>query len=210
MERYLITQSLVSAWAYTFDCFEICEEDAMQDFLRTLRREEGTETEAMRNGKDFEREVYLEAAGYHRTPHPKWEPGIKAVAQVIQGAPVQVKCSRPLEVDGESFLVYGILDALKAGVIYDVKFKNKPFSNSESDPGVYGKYLSSAQHPFYFHIVPEAYEFQYLLSDGTELYIETYRRVDVRSAESIISEFMRSIRGMGLLDLYKEKWQAKT
>jgi len=209
MGRYLITQSLISSWAYTFECFEGCEEDAKQDFLRVLRKDRGEETEAMRNGKEFEKEVYLEASGYPRKPHPNWEPGIRAVARIIQGAPIQVKCSRPLEVDGESFLVYGILDALKAGVIYDVKFRNKPFPNSENDSGVYGKYLNSAQHPFYFYIVPEAYEFQYLLSDGVELYVETYHREDVRSAASIISEFICSIRGMGLLDLYKEKWSAK-
>lgn len=209
MDRYLITQSLISSWAYMFDCFNGSEKDAEKDFLRVLRREDGEPTEAMQNGKDFEREVYMEAAGYPRKPHPRWESGIKAVARVIQRAPVQVKCSRPLEVDGESFLVYGILDALKAGIIYDVKFRNKRFSNAERDPGVYGKYLNSAQHPFYFYIVPGAYEFQYLLSDGEDLYVETYRREEVRSAESIISEFMRSIREMGLLALYREKWQAK-
>jgi len=98
---------------------------------------------------------------------------------------------------------------LKAGVIYDVKFKSEKFASSESAPGVYGKYLSSPQHPLYLYLVPEAREFQYLLSDGDDLYIETYHRDQVRGAGEIIGEFLRSITGSGLLPLYQERWQAR-
>lgn len=204
MERYLITQSLISAWAYCYDCYEASEESATEDFMRTLRREPSERTQAMQNGLNFEREVYAAAASMERTPHELWEPGIQAVANVIRGAQVQVRLSREIEVGGMTLLVYGILDALKAGVIYDVKFVNKDFSKVE----LAGKYLNSAQHPFYFYIVPEAHEFDYLVSDGQDLYKETYYRGQVRSAESIIDEFIRSISSSGLLPLYKEKWVA--
>lgn len=204
--RYLITQSLLSSWGYMFDSMGSMDE-AKEKFMLTLNREKTERTEAMQNGIDFEREVYAEAAGTSRTPHPKWESGIREVAGIIQGAPVQVKAKRDLEVSGMNFLVYGILDALKAGVIYDVKFTSK---NLASD-SVYipGKYLNSPQHPAYFYIVPEAQEFRYLVSDGKAVYIETYRRGECPFIGDIISEFIASITDMGLLDIYKEKWAAK-
>ena len=54
--------------------------------------------------------------------------------------------------------------------------------------------------------MPEAYEFQYLVSDGEDVYIETYRREQSRSIGEIIHDFLESIKAMGLMDLYKEKW----
>lgn len=205
MDRYLITHSLLSAWSYVFGCWEDGKEAAYEDFLRTLNRLPSEETEAMRDGKAFEEEVYKEAAGLPRKPHPKWESGIKKVAAYIRNAPVQVRVKREIQVDGVTYLVYGILDALKAGVIYDVKYVTKSFGSVD----LAGKYLDSSQHPAYFYMVPEAYEFNYLVSDGTDLYKETYTPANTRPIADIIAEFIRSIDGMGLLDLYKEKWIAR-
>ena len=204
MERYLMTQSLLSSWAYQFDCFEGCEDDAQAEFLRVLRREPGEQTEAILNGISFETGVYLAAAGLPDKPNPKWIKGTQDIADIIRGAQIQVKVSREIEVDGMTFLLYGILDALKAGVIYDVKFMNKSMGGVD----VYGKYLDSAQHPAYFYLVPEATEFKYLLSDGDDVYIESYRREDTRPISAFIHEFTESIRQQGLMDIYKEKWLA--
>ncbi len=204
MPRYLITQSLISSWAYMFDCHEGCEENARQEFLQTLRHEPKESSDAIQKGIAFENAVYAEAAGLPREPISKWERGIKAVADILRGAEVQVRASRPLKVEGTEFLVYGILDALRAGTIYDVKFSTKSLGSYDA----YGKYLSSPQHSFYFYLIPEAQEFKYLLSDGDDLYIETYRRGQTRSAGEIVSEFIRSITDMGLLDTYKEHWIA--
>lgn len=221
--RYLITQSLLSSWAYTFDCYEGCEEKAYQEFLRTLHRERSEPSDAMRKGIEFENLCYVISNG---TFQPKWSvdgvnsvtgedmghfeyprfyTGAKKVAGIIQGAPVQVKASREIIVDGRTFLVYGILDALKAGTIYDVKFMDKSMGSND----VYGKYLDSPQHPFYFYLVPEAYEFTYLLSDGQDVYQETYRREDCRTAGSLISEFMQGIERANLLEDYLQHWKAK-
>lgn len=204
MARYLITQSLLSAWAYTFNCYESQEEEARASFLQALKREPGEVNQAMLDGRAFEDEVYAAAAGAKRATHKKWESGIQKVAAIIRGAPVQVRASRELEVDGMTFLVYGILDALKAGVIYDVKYKAKSFGSLD----LAGDYLDSAQHPAYFYLVPEAREFQYLVSDGEDLYIERYTPQESRPLSSIIGEFIPSITRMGLLDLYKEHWVA--
>ena len=206
--KLLITQSLLSAWSYLYACQEGQEDNAREDFERTLRRERSEPTEAMQNGIDFEREVYKKAARLPRKPHEKWERGIDAVATVIKGAPVQVKLSRDIEVSGRKFLLYGILDALKAGIIYDVKFTNKSLTSSSPSYSV-GKYLESAQHPVYFGLVPEAYEFHYLVSDGVDLCTEAYRREASRPVTEIIAEFMASVESMGLLPLYMEKWAAK-
>ncbi len=204
MEKYLITQSLLSAWNYTFDCAEGCEDDAMADFLLTLDRQKKEPTEAMLNGIAFEEQVYAQAHGLKRKTHPKWETGIRKVASIIGAAPVQVKAKREIEVCGMTFLVYGILDALQAGIIYDVKFRNKSLSSED----IYGKYLGSAQHPAYFYIVPEATEFRYLVSDGEDVYQEVYLRDNTRFIGDIIEEFIKSIDSMGLLHRYKQHWVA--
>lgn len=204
MARYLITKSLLSAWMYMFDCYEGGEEDAKEAFLLTLRREQTEPSDAILNGIEFENEVYSVVAGAKRAPHYKWENGIQAVAVEIKGAALQVRVSREIEVHGMTFLAYGILDALKAGTISDVKFKNKPFGSLE----LAGSYLNDPQHPMYFYLVPEAHEFQYLVSDGEDLYKERYTPEETRPISTFISEFIDSITSMGLLDLYKEKWEA--
>lgn len=247
MERYLITQTLLSSWGYTFDCWEGGEEKAMTDFKRTLAREKMKPPSATFNGIAFENACYaaadnlprpaapewmLDALKYpverfrdfegvtdaaeisklvgkiKRTVYaaapPEWDRGVNAVASVLRGAQFQVKVSAPLEVDGMAFVLHGVLDGLKAGTIFDVKFTNTKLGSMDA----YGKYLESPQHPAYFELVPEAHTFQYLLSDGDDLYIETYPRNQTCDIRKIISDFIRSITLMGLLDTYKARWQA--
>ncbi|MBO5167682.1 MAG: hypothetical protein J6B49_01090 [Phascolarctobacterium sp.] len=224
MERYLITQSLLSSWAYSFNAAEGYEEEAKADFLRTLHREKSEPNENMLNGLEFESLCYKIAEEMFqpkwkaelgkcnpktgevqgRNVYPKFYEGACKVAPIIKGAPVQVKVARELQVGDMTFLVYGILDALKAGTIYDIKFLNSSMGSSE----LAGKYLESPQHPFYFYLVPEAFEFQYLVSDGKDLYIEKYSREDSRQASDCIAEFISSITQLGLLDIYKEHWNA--
>lgn len=205
MSRYLITQSLLSSWNYVFDCAEGCQDEAYAEFVKTLRREAKEKTPEMQKGIEFEDEVYKVSHGVQRTPHPKWEDGIQAVAKEIMYAPNQVKLSRELKLGDMTFLVYGILDALKCGTIYDVKFSNTSFGSTE----VYGKYLNSPQHPAYFYLLPEADKFIYLVSDGKDIYTEPYTRANTRPFNEIVQEFIESIDGMGLFGLYKEMWKAK-
>lgn len=205
MAKYLITQSLLSAWGYMFDCFEGQEDKAKEDFINALNREHKEPDEAMQNGIDFENEVYKVASHQPRIAHDKWENGIQTVADIVSGAPFQVKAQRTLKVGDMDFLVFGILDAVKAGTIYDVKFSNKKFTSVD----LAGKYFNSPQHPAYFFIVPEANEFSYLVSDGDDVYIETYHRKNTRFIGDIITEFVESLESMGLMELYKEKWVFK-
>lgn len=205
MARYLMTQSLLASWGYMFSCWEEGQEQAKEDFIRTLNREPTPVSEAMADGNAFETEVYAAAQGRRRAPHPKWENGIQTVASVIKGAPSQVRVQREIEVLGYTFLLYGVLDALHAGVIFDVKFKSKSFGSLD----LAGSYLESPQHPAYLYLVPEAHEFQYLVSDGVDLYKEVYTRENTRPIGDIIAEFIASIEAMGLLGTYLDKWVAK-
>ena len=85
-----------------------------------------------------------------------------------------------------------------------MKFTNTSLRSAD----IYGKYLTSAQHPAYFFLVPEAMDFKYLVSDGEDMYIECYTRENTRFIGSIIEDFIDSISSSGLLDLYKEHWLA--
>jgi hypothetical protein len=203
MAVFKITQSLLSAWNYVFDCWEGCEEDAMASFISALRNEPETATEAMLDGRAFEAEVYKEADGVMRPPHNKWESGIVQVAEILRGAQFQVRAAREVEIDGMTFRVVGVLDALRAGTIFDVKYKSKSFGSME----LAGSYLNSPQHPFYFFLVPEATEFKYLVSDGSDLYIEQYAKEDCTSAEMLIRQFVQFLESANLLDVYKKYWR---
>lgn len=197
-----ITKTLLESWRYCFSCYEGYEEEAYADFLKTLRREPSETTEAMMNGLTFEDRVYRAAAGKTIRSDAKWREGALKVAEVIKGAQIQVPISRPIEVDGTTYLLKGVLDALKAGVIYDVKFLNKSLGSSD----VYGKWLNCTQHPAYFYLVPEAHEFQYVGSDGEDIYVETYQRDQTPYIGEIIHDFLEFLKSEGLTDVFMEKW----
>ena len=205
--RTLITQSLLSSWLYTFNCMEGYEEEAEADFLRTLRREPMEEpSEAIQNGIAFEDSVYKLAANPKDiTVFPGWKAAAGRIADSIRGGQIQVKVQRDIVVDGETYLLYGICDALKAGIVYDVKFSSKGFSSAE----MAGKYLESPQHPAYLYCLPEAWKFIYLCSDGTDLYTEEYTRARTPFIGDTIRNFRNEIRRRGLEEIYLEKWGSK-
>lgn len=197
-----ITKTLLDSWAYTFDCFEGCEEDAMNDFLRTLNREPIEETEAIANGKAFESIVQALAEG-RECSSGKWEAGARKCAEIVKGGQWQVHVDTDVTVNGRVFWLHGFCDVVKAGVIYDIKFKNKGFGGLD----LYGSYRNHSQHSAYLRCLPEAYEFVYLVSDGEELYTEAYNRQTCRPIEEIISDFMNWLESKPeLLKIYEEKW----
>ena len=198
-----ITKTLLESWRYCFSCAEGYEDEAYADFLKTLRREPSETTEAMMNGLAFEDRCYRAAEGKTIRSDAKWREGALKVAEVIKGAQIQVPISRPIEVDGTTYLLKGILDALRAGVIYDVKFLNKSIGSAD----VYGKWLNCTQHPAYFYLVPEAHEFQYVSSDGSDVYIETYQRDQTPYIGEIIHDFLEFLKGEGLMDVFAERWE---
>ena len=203
MDRYLMTHSLLSSWLYAIkeNPYEdmTTERDPMDEFMTVLRREPTPTTEAMQKGIDFENLVTAILGG-QGDPKNKWYDAAVKVAGIIRGGVLQVRVRKEIQVGGMTLVLYGRLDALKAGGVYDIKFS-----------GSYdrGKYLTSTQHPVYLEIVPEAEHFTYLVSNGSEVWTEQYRREDTPSIFPIISDFLDWLTVHGLLELYKEKWLAK-
>ena len=203
MDRYLMTHSLLSSWLYAIkeNPYEdmTTERDPMDEFMTVLRREPTPTTEAMQKGIDFENLVTAILCG-QGDPKNKWYDAAVKVAGIIRGGVLQVRVRKEIQVGGLTLVLYGRLDALKAGGVYDIKFS-----------GSYdrGKYLTSTQHPVYLEIVPEAEHFTYLVSNGSEVWTEQYRREDTPSIFPIISDFLDWLTVHGLLELYKEKWLAK-
>lgn len=193
--RFLLTQSLLSSWQWALKL-----DDGMGDFLKTLHREPTRQTQAMLDGIHFENMVAAALSGNPPEPTHKWHRGVMAVAERLSGATLQARLSRDIEVDGIRFLVYGVLDALHAGEIYDIKM---------SRTYKVGKYFQSPQTPAYFHVCPEAKRFTYLVSDGTYLYREWYHPDEVQPIETHIRGFMRFLDNMHLIDTYTDRWRAK-
>lgn len=197
-DRYLITQSLLSAWLWQYKAFD--PEAAQRDFMKTLRREPTKPNAAMLSGIQFENMVTAFLQGCPPEDGHKWETGIRLVAEEIQGAQLQVPAYRDTLVDGVPFLLYGRMDALLAGTIFDIKF---------STTYEVGKYLDSPQHPMYFACCPEARRFTYLISNGRELCRETYTPTETAPVETTIRQFMGYLEDMRLVDLYTQKWKAR-
>lgn len=190
-----ITQSLLSAWDYVYK-----KEDGYEDFLSTLNREKKPPTQAMLDGRRFEGLVNSALDGNPIPEDNDWYVPVMQLSKYLAGSQQQVEIRRVVEIDGVQFQLHGILDFLRSGIIYDTKF-SKTYK--------VGKYLDSPQHPMYFALVPEAYEFQYLISDGSYLYREIYRPEDTEPIEKEIRLFMRYLEQRNLIDIFVKKWIAE-
>ena len=200
--RYLITPSLLNSWAYIWTCVDgvreaesdkVCLEDkkadaqekALQDFLKTLNREPIEDNFFMKQGREFEDACYR---------------GETCVSPIIKGGAYQIVGTKDVTIDGINFVMYGRLDVLKGGIIYDIKRVMKYAPQ---------KYLKSYQHGFYFELFKEAYEFEYLVYDGKDLHIETYYRDQCVDLSQVIRNFIKWLGDYGLLEIYFDKWVSK-
>lgn len=203
MDRYLMTHSLLSSWLYAIkeNPFEdaASERDPLAEFMLTLRREPTPTNEAMQNGIDFENLVTDIVAGKGDPGH-RWYSAASKIAAIVGGGVLQYRARKEVCVGGLTLVLYGRLDVLRAGGIYDIKF-SKGYER--------GKYFDSTQHPTYLELVPEAEHFTYLVSNGTDVWQEKYRREETLSIYPIISDFLDWLTARDLLGLYQEKWLAK-
>jgi len=202
--RLLLTHSLLSSWLWAIrdNPYEdmTTDRDSFQDFLKALSREPTETTPAMQDGIDFEQlvtDIMFELAD----PSHKWFEAAQQVYQIVRkGSLLQYSTSKVVTVAGKELLLYGRVDALRAGTIYDIKF-SRSYER--------GKYYSSTQHPMYFELVPEAQRFVYVVSNGSEVWTEAYDREDTPSIIPVIEDFLRWLERHGLLETYEAKWQAK-
>lgn len=220
MARYLMTHSLLSSWLYMLENpYESEDRNPMDEFMQVLRREPTPTTEAMEKGITFENLVTAIADGQQYFGHiavdPKdpsagmiprdiadhpWYIPAKEAAKIVRGGIMQYVAKRSVTVDGIDLLLYGRLDVLKAGSIYDIKFTSRYDA---------GKYYDSTQHPMYMYIVPEAASFTYLASNGSYLWQESYQREETGDILVTVSQFLTWLREQGLDQTYYEKWGAK-
>lgn len=191
---FLMTQTLLSSWQWALSSGDTTELEA------TIHRVSKPQTSAMLDGIRFESVLQEAIQGVEIPKDHEWYNPIKQLSKYLADTQYQVKASRQLAVNGMTFICYGIFDFLKAGVIYDTKFSRTYHV---------GKYLDSPQHPMYFYLCPEAYEFQYLICDGKYVYREIYRPDDTQPIEYIISRFMDWMDKAGLFDLYLQNWSSK-
>lgn len=194
-DKYRITQTLLGNWLYVYKT-----DDGYEKFLKCLNRKKEPPTKAMLDGVRFEGCVNSVLDGAPIPEDHEWYKPVRQLAKYLDGAQQQVTLFREIDVDGVTFLLHGVLDFLKAGIIYDTKFSKNYYLN---------KYLNSPQHPMYFALVPEAYEFQYLSCDGKYVYRETYRPEDVTPIEVTIKHFMNFLDKNNLVGIYTDKWKVK-
>ena len=100
------------------------------------------------------------------------------------------------------YLLYGRLDCLKAGVIYDYKFSSRY---------EVGKFYDNYQTPMYFELVPEAYKMAYIITKTDKFSVdnilrEEYTRKEAQPIIPVIDEFMGWIKSNGYS---MEKWIAR-
>lgn len=188
-----ITQSLLSAWEWSFKT-----DDGWDDFIATLNREKKQPTQAMLDGIRFENCLNNVLKGEPIYQDNEWYNVLVEMSCELQGAQQQVSLFQDCEVDGQPFLLHGVLDYLREGHIWDCKFSKTYHLN---------KYLTSPQTPMYLSLVPEARDFTYIISDGKYVYREKYPRDIVPPIEPTIYNFMQYLKKHGLWDVYCEKWR---
>ena len=198
----LVTPSLLNSWLYIWlsrdnvkesandaICLEDKQDLAMQkaydEFLGTLRREKTPPNENMLRGIQYEDDCYK---------------GLTDASPIIKGGAFQIVGKKNVVVDNVAFLMYGRLDVLKNGIIYDIKRVTRYATQ---------KYLHSAQHGFYMDLFPNARQFTYLAFDGNKLHQETYYRGQYKPTEAILSDFIQWLRENNLWDVYASLWASK-
>ncbi len=193
MAKYYITPTLLNSWQYNI------KNGTLEDFIKVLNKEEFEPTESILKG--FEYEKYMQ----------------ENFEETLNGA-YQVKVSK----EYGDYLLYGIIDCLKGGIIYDYKYTK----NYEV-----GKFFNNHQTLMYLEMVPEAKKMVYLITnkfDKTEypdlnfkdvskveyevgdIFREEYTKdMFPETMNSILHKFEQWLKQYNLFDLYTEKWKCK-
>lgn len=193
MAKTYITPTLLNSWSYCI------KNGTIEDFIKVLNKEEFEPTESILKG--FEYEKYMQE-NYKET---------------LNGA-YQVKISK----EYGDYLLYGIVDCLKNGIIYDYKYtKNYDV----------GKFFNNHQTLMYLEMIPEASKMVYLITNKFEkieypennfkdiknieynignIFREEYTKdMFPETIESVLHKFEQWLKIYNLYDLYTEKWKCK-
>lgn len=193
MPKYYITPTLLNSWQYNI------KNGTLEDFIKVLNKEKFEPTESILKG--FEYEKYMQE-NYKET----------------LGGAYQVKLSK----EYGDYLLYGIIDCLKGGIIYDYKYTQ----NYEV-----GKFFNNHQTLMYLEMVPEAKKMIYLITNKFnkieypdmefkdvskieyevgDIFKEEYTKdMFPETIDSILHKFGQWLKQYNLYDLYVEKWKCK-
>ena len=195
MAKYYITPTLLNSWQYNI------KNGTLEDFIKVLNKEEFEPSESIQKGFEFEK--YMQE-NYEET----------------KGGAYQVKVSK----EYGNYLLYGIIDCLKGGIIYDYKYTN----NYEV-----GQFFNNHQTLMYLELVPEAKKMVYLITNKFEKEIpliaplnyeyngeHEYKVGDIfreeytkdlfpETIDSILKKFETWLKQYNLFDTYAEKWKCK-
>lgn len=194
MSKYYITPTLLNSWQYNI------KNGTLEDFIKVLNKEEFEPSESILKGFEFEK--YMQE-NYKET----------------QNGAYQVKVSK----EYGDYLLYGIIDCLKGGIIYDYKYtKNYDV----------GKFFNNHQTLMYLEMVPEAKKMIYLITNKFEkieypendfkniakidyevgdIFKEEYTKdLFPETIDSILHKFENWLKEYNLFDLYAEKWKCKS
>ena len=193
MPKYYITPTLLNSWQYNI------KNGTLEDFIKVLNKEEFEPTESILKG--FEYEKYMQ----------------ENFEETLNGA-YQVKVSK----EYGDYLLYGIIDCLKGGIIYDYKYTK----NYEV-----GKFFNNYQTLMYLEMVSESKKMVYLITNKFEkleypdmdfknianveyeigdIFREEYTRdMFPETVDSILYKFEEWLKTYNLFDLYTEKWKCK-
>ena len=202
MARYLMTHSLLAAWMWAIseNPYEdaTSERDPMAEFMSVLHREPTPATDAMMDGICFE-DLVTHIVNGGGNPDQPWYAAAEQIADVVNGGALQCVAKRKTTVNGIDLLMYGRLDALRGGHIYDIKYSKRYDV---------GKYIDSTQHPMYMYLVPEAQDFTYLVSNGKDVWRETYDRESTPDILPTVAHFLDWLKINDLEQVYFEHWKA--
>lgn len=189
-----ITKTLLDSWLWSFK-----RDDGWEDFLSTLNRERKPPNKAMLDGTRFENCLNNVLDGVELPKDHEWYAPITEMSYELWGTQQQVVLFQETQIENQTFLLHGVLDYLREGKIWDCKYSKTYHLN---------KYFWSgtAQTAMYFALVPEAYEFEYIISDGKYVYREVYPRDIVPPIENYIKNFVKFLKLHGLWKVYAEKW----
>ncbi len=193
MAKYYITPTLLNSWQYNI------KNGTLEDFIKVLNKEQFEPTESILKG--FEYEKYMQE-NYEET----------------LGGAYQVKVSK----EYGDYLLYGIIDCLKSGIIYDYKYTK----NYEV-----GKFFNNHQTLMYLEMIPEAKKMIYLITNKFnkveypdiefksiekvgyevgEIFKEEYTKdLFPETIESVLHKFIEWLKAYNLYDIYTEKWKCK-
>lgn len=195
---YKMTHSLLESWRRATD--PDADETAFGVFLNTLEKKKKPRTSAMQNGIDFENRIMHFCKNETQDADLTSEE-IRAIYQFgnrIKNAQLQIREEKEIKVCGREILLLGVADALKAGILSDIKRVQRY---------EYGKYQFSTQHPMYMELFPEALRFDYLIFDGKYCYMEQYRRGDFEPIQFTIKAFLEYLDGAELMETYMKNWE---